>query len=422
MLKSIVHEIAFWLKQQGMAEQLTDDIAAFLLFIGFIILSIFTYFIARKVLLAIIIRASRKSETKWDDVLVEKKFFGYLANLLPAYFIYIITPLIFEDYPKTISFIQTIVSVSMAIFVILAVNAFLNGVAVIYQDFSLAKSKPIKGYVQVAKILVFLIGSIVILANLFGKNPLGLIGGLGAFSAVLMLVFKDPILGFAGGIQLSVNKMLAPGDWITMPKFDADGTVIDISLTTVKVQNWDKSISMIPTYSMVSDSFKNWKGMEESEGRRIKRSVNIDMKSIRFCSPQMLEKFGKIEYLKDYIHNKQQELEEFNTSRKVDNSILVNGRRQTNIGVFRAYLMEYLRDHPDISGDMTFMVRQLHPSEKGLPIEIYVFSKQKEWEKYEVLQSDIFDHVLAVIPEFELRIFQNRTGDDAILTEGQFTV
>jgi miniconductance mechanosensitive channel len=419
MLKSLVQEIALWLRQQGMAEQLTDTIAAFLLFTGFIILSTFTYFIARKVLLTIIIRASRKSDTKWDDVLVEKKFFGYLANLIPAYIIYVVTPLVFEDYPKTTGFIQALLSVGMVIFVILAINAFLNAAAVIYQDFSVAKSKPIKGYVQVAKILVFLVGSIIILAHLFGKNLLGLIGGLGAFSAVLMLVFKDPILGFAGGIQLSVNKMLAPGDWISMPKFDADGTVIDISLTTVKVQNWDKSISMIPTYSLISDSFRNWKGLEESEGRRIKRSVNIDMKSIQFCTPQMLAKFAKIEYLRDYILNKQNELEAHNSSRNIDNTIMVNGRRQTNVGVFRAYLSEYLRSHPDINAEMTFMVRQLHPSEKGLPIEIYVFSRQKELEKFEALQSDIFDHVLAVIPEFSLRIFQNRAGDDAAAVSAQ---
>lgn len=419
MFKSIVQEIAAWLKQQGMAEQLTDSIAAFLLFAGFIILSIFTYFIARKVLLTIIIRASRKSETKWDDVLVEQKFFGYLSNLIPAYIVYVITPLIFENYPKTTGFLQTILSVGMVIFVIMAINAFLNAVAVIYQDFSVAKSKPIKGYVQIVKIVVFFIGAIVVLANLFGKNPLGLIGGLGAFSAVLMLVFKDPILGFAGGIQLSVNKMLAPGDWISMPKFDTDGTVIDISLTTVKVQNWDQSISTIPTYSLISDSFRNWKSLEDADGRRIKRSVNIDMKSIRFCTPQMLEKFEKIEYLKEYIKEKQQELESYNASRNVDDSILVNGRRQTNIGVFRAYLLNYLKSQNEINQEMTYMVRQLQPSEKGLPIEIIAFSKQKELEKYESIQSDIFDHVFSVIPEFELRIFQVRTGDDAALTESQ---
>jgi miniconductance mechanosensitive channel len=412
MLKNFVQEIALWLGQQGMSVQFADTIAAFILFIGFIILSGLTYFIARKVLLSLIHKASLKSETKWDDVLVEKKFFGYLANLIPAYIVYIITPLVFEDFPKTTAAIQNILLVCMTIFVIMAINAFLNGVAVIYQDFSVAKTKPIKGYVQIAKIFVFFIGAIIILANLFGRNPLGLLGGLGAFSAVLMLVFKDPILGFVGGIQLSVNKMLAPGDWITMPRYDTDGTVIDIALTTVKVQNWDKSISTIPTYSLISDSFKNWKGMEESEGRRIKRSINIDIKSIKFCTPQMLEKFARIDYLKEYIHTTQQELEEYNVSRNIDNSIIVNGRRQTNIGIFRAYLLAFLKDHPDINEQMTFMVRQLQPTEKGLPIEIYVFSKLKEWEKYETLQSDIFDHVLSVIPEFDLRIFQNRTGDE----------
>jgi miniconductance mechanosensitive channel len=412
MIKSLVDEIALWLRQQGIAEQLTDTIASILLFAIFIILSGLTYFIARKILLSIIIRATRKSETQWDDVLLEKKFFGYLANLIPAYFIYIITPLVFENYPKTISSLHIILSISMVVFVILAINAFLNSIAVIYQDFSVAKSKPIKGYVQIVKILVVFIGSIIILANLFGKNPLGLIGGLGAFSAVLMLVFKDPILGFAGGIQLSVNKMLVPGDWISLPKHDIDGTVIDIALTTVKVQNFDKTISTIPTYSLITESFKNWKGMEESGGRRIKRSINLDMKSIKFCTPSMLEKFSKIEHVGEYVENRQKELEQYNLDRNIDDSVLVNGRRQTNIGVFRAYLMGYLRQLSDVHDEMPFLVRQLQPSEKGIPIEIVCFSKLMDWTQFENLQSDIFDHILAIIPEFDLRIFQNRTGEE----------
>lgn len=412
MIRNWVEQISEWLRQQGIAEMFTDTIATTLLFIAFVILSGFTYFIARKVLLVIIIRATRKTETKWDDVLLEKKFFGYLANLLPAYIIYIITPLIFANYPKTISTLHIILSVTMVILVIMTINAFLNTIAVIYQDFSVAKAKPIKGYVQIAKILVIFIGSIVVIANLFGKNPLGLLGGLGAFSAVLMLVFKDPILGFAGGIQLSVNKMLAPGDWISMPKYDIDGTVIDIALTTVKVQNWDKTISTLPTYTLITDSFRNWKGMEESGGRRIKRSVNIDMKSVKFCTPEMLEKYLKIEYVKDYVENKQEELEQYNKARGVDDSVLVNGRRQTNLGVFRAYLTGYLHNHPDVHDEMTFLVRQLQPSEKGIPVEIYVFSKLQEWAKFESLQSDIFDHILAVIPEFDLRIFQYIIGDE----------
>jgi len=412
MIRSIVNELAFWLKQQGMAEQLTDTIATILLFFLFILLSGVTYFIARKLLLAIIIRATRKSETKWDDVLLEKKFFGYLSNLVPVYIIYIITPAVFENYPKTINSLHALLTITMIILVIIAVNAFLNSIAVIYQDFSVAKSKPIKGYVQIMKIIVVFIGSIVVIANLFGKNPLGLIGGLGAFSAVLMLVFKDPILGFASGIQLSVNKMLSPGDWISLPKHDIDGTVIDIALTTVKVQNFDKSISTIPTYSLISESFKNWKGMEESGGRRIKRSINLDMKSIKFCTPSMLEKFSKIEHVSEYVETTQKELVRYNLERNVNDSILVNGRRQTNIGVFRAYLMGYLKQHSDVHDEMPFLVRQLQPSEKGIPIEIVCFSRLLDWAQFENLQSDIFDHILAVIPEFELRIFQYKTEGD----------
>ncbi|MEZ5148038.1 MAG: mechanosensitive ion channel [Bacteroidales bacterium] len=197
-----------------------------------------------------------------------------------------------------------------------------------------------------------------------------------------------------------------------MPKFDTDGTVIDVSLTTVKVQNWDKTISTIPTYSLISDSYKNWRGMEESGGRRIKRAINLDMKSVKFCTPEMLEKFRKFEYVKKYIHEKEAELSNYNEAHKVDNSVLVNGRRQTNLGVFRAYLRGYLNNHPDVHDEMTFLVRQLQPSEKGIPMEIYVFSRIQEWAKYENLQADIFDHILAVIPEFDLRVYQNPTGDD----------
>lgn len=296
--------------------------------------------------------------------------------------------------------------------VLMVINSFLNAIAIIYQDFQVAKTRPIKGYMQVAKIIVFLIGAIVIFSTLFNKNPLGLIGGLGAFSAVLLLVFKDPIMGFVGGIQLSANNMLIPGDWISMPKYGADGTVIDVALTTVKVQNWDKTISTIPTYSLISDSFINWRGMEESGGRRIKRSINIDLKSIKFCTDEMLKKFLKIEHVKEYVDRTEKELIEYNKQHNIDDSVLVNGRRQTNIGVFRAYLNGYLHNRNDVHDGMTFLIRQLQPTEKGLPIEIYVFSKIQEWAKYEDLQSDIFDHIIAIVPEFDLRIYQNPTGDD----------
>lgn len=239
-----------------------------------------------------------------------------------------------------------------------------------------------------------------------------LVTGLGAIAAILLLVFKDTILGLVASIQLSANNMLKPGDWIEMKKYNADGTVIDISLNTVKVQNWDKTITTIPTYALVSESFNNWRGMEESDGRRIKRSINIDMKSVRFCDNELLEKFERFMLIRDYVIGKQKEISEFNKKLSVADDDTFNARRQTNLGVFRKYLEGYLHNHPMINDDMTFLVRHLQPSEKGLPIEIYVFSKDQRWANYEAIQADIFDHILAVLPEFELRVFQNPSGSD----------
>lgn len=235
---------------------------------------------------------------------------------------------------------------------------------------------------------------------------------LGGLTAVLLLVFKDMILGLVAGIQLSSNNMIARGDWIEMPNYGADGDVIDITLTTVMVQNWDKTITTIPTYALISDSFKNWKGMQESGGRRIKRAVNIDINSIRFVDDELLSKLRKVELLKDYLQDKLQEIDKYNQEHAVDTSLLINGRKITNIGTFRAYLIAYLRRHPLINKEMTFLVRQLRPTECGLPIEVYVFSNDKVWANYEAIQADIFDHIFAVVPEFGLRVFQNPTGSD----------
>jgi miniconductance mechanosensitive channel len=231
-------------------------------------------------------------------------------------------------------------------------------------------------------------------------------------AAVLILVFKDTILGFVASIQLSANKMVNIGDWISMPDYNADGDVIDISLNTVKVQNWDKTIATIPTYALVSDSFNNWKGMEESGGRRIKRSLNIDMKSVGFLDSEQVEKFRKYHLLKDYITTKEKEITDYNKANKLDEDTVTNGRKMTNLGTFRVYLENYLHKHPKINQDMTFLVRHLQPSEMGIPMEIYVFSNDQAWANYEAIQADIFDHVLAVLPEFGLKVFQNPTGDD----------
>ena len=291
-------------------------------------------------------------------------------------------------------------------------DSFLNSVTDIYNNYEISRQKPIKGYIQIIKIITYIFVAIFVIATLMGRSPWVLLSGLGAMTAILLLIFKDSILGLVAGVQLSVNDMVRIGDWIEMPKYGADGDVIDVSLNTVKVQNWDKTISTIPAYALISDSFKNWRGMSESGGRRIKRAVNIDMASIKFCDAEMLERFQKIQFIKDYIEKKKDELAQHNKKLNIDTSTLVNGRHMTNIGTFRAYIQAYLKNHPKIHQNMTFLIRQLKPTEHGLPIEIYVFSNDQNWVNYEGIQADIFDHILAVVPEFDLRVFQSPTGHD----------
>ncbi len=413
MFSQLKQTIIEWVTNSGVSFETAILITDVTFYILLIFISAITYYFTKKILIQAIHRITLKSKSSWDDVLIDQLVFNKLAYLVPLYILYIFTPTTLDNYPMMVSGITALLSALMILVVLLAINASLNAFAIIYQSFKIAKTRPIKGYIQIIKIIVFTFGIILILANLFGlKNPAGIIGGLGAFSAVLLLVFKDPILGFVGGIQLSANNMLLPGDWISMPKYSADGTVIDIALTTVKVQNWDKTISTIPTYSLITDSFKNWRGMEESGGRRIKRSINIDMKSVKFCTTEMIEKYKKIQVLKKYVVTTENVLEEYNKKNNIDNSVMVNGRRQTNLGIFRAYLREYLHHHPQIHDQMTFLIRHLTPGETGIPMEVYVFSKIQEWDEYENLQADIFDHILAVVPEFDLSVFQYPNGDD----------
>jgi miniconductance mechanosensitive channel len=268
---------------------------------------------------------------------------------------------------------------------------------------------------QVAKIIIHSVGGILILSLIIGKSPTAILASLGALAAVLILVFRDTLLGFVSSIQLSANKMVKPGDWISMPERNADGIVLEITVNTVKIRNWDKTISTIPTHALINESFQNWKGMEESKGRRIARSIHIDIKSIEFCTEEMLERFKKFKLIRDYINQKQEEIEAFNKAQGITDDDTVSRRRLTNVGVFRKYVETYLEKHPKIHpGELPYiiMVRHLQPTERGLPIQIYVFSKEQQWKRYEQVQADIFDHILAVVPEFDLRIFQNPSGDD----------
>lgn len=368
----------------------------------------------RYIFLGLFKRFAKRTRNQWDDLIVERKIINKLMHLIPAILVYIMLPLALPraEMPTLLGILQMICSIYIVAVILRFINAALNLLLEIYNRKEAFKNKPLKGFVQIIQVLVFFVGFIIIISILIGKSPATLFAGLGASAAILMLVFKDTILGFVAGIQLSANDMLRPGDWITMTKYGADGTVIEVTLNSIKVRNFDNTITMIPPYALVSDSFQNWRGMQESGGRRVKRSINIDMNSVRFCTPEMLDKFRKISLLTEYIDTKQQELERYNKEHNIDGSIKVNGRRQTNLGVFRAYLVNYLKSNPDVNKDLTCMVRQLQPTEKGIPMELYFFAATTVWIPYEGIQSDVFDHILAVLPEFDLQVFQEVSGSD----------
>ena len=364
--------------------------------------------ITKKVVIRVITHIVTKNKLQWGNILLERKVFRKLSHIAPAIIIYYLSST-FLTYKELI---EKGAIAYLIIVVLMVVNSLLNAITDIYQTFDISKVRPIKGYVQVVKIIVITLGGILVIANLLGESPLILLSGIGALSAVFMLVFKDSLLGLVAGIQLTSNDMVRVGDWIEMPKYGADGDIIDISLNTVKVQNWDKTITMVPSYAMISDSFINWRGMQSSGGRRIKRSLFIDTNSISFCTEEMIEKFKNIHYLSDYIINREREIAEYNTNNEFNRSNPVNGRALTNIGVFRAYISNYLQNHPGINQEMTLMVRLLAPSESGVPLEIYAFTNDVRWVVYESVQGDIFDHLFAIAREFGLRLFQNPSGND----------
>ena len=348
---------------------------------------------------------------QWDDILVEKHIVKRILYFIPLILLYVLSSPILTG-TSLLPFSQALISVLFLIAVMMFLDAMLSALLAIYGKSAIAKEISITPFVQVLKLGLYFVTGILLLSLLLQKTPLYFLSGLGALTAVLMFVFKDVLMGFVAGIQLIANKMVAPKDWIEMPKYGADGDVLEITLTTVKVQNFDNTITTIPTYALINESFKNWRNMNLSGGRRIKRYVNIDLGSIKFCNSEMLVRFKSIQLISQYIQNRQEEILVYNKKHQVDESTLVNGRRLTNIGVFRSYVEAYLRQHPMIHNDMTFLIRQLSPSENGLPIEIYVFCKNTNWTAYEAIQADIFDHILAVVPEFDLRVFQEPSGSD----------
>ncbi len=367
-----------------------------------------SYLVVRYILIRIIHSALKKTRNKWDDVLIKKKVFVPLALLVPA----IVFNYLGKSIPDFPALLLKLVYPFVLIDIAFVFDRVLSAGLEIYNMYPMSHRWPIKGYIQILKLFLYLAVGIVAVCYLLGESPWALLSGLGAMTALLLLIFKDTILSFVAGIQIVANDLIRVGDWIEVPQFNADGDVIEIALYTVKVQNWDKTVTVIPTYKLIENSFKNWRGMKLSGGRRIKRAILIDQTSVRFCDHKMIEKFKQIQILKDYIEQKEQELKRYNEEHNIDNKVLVNGRRMTNLGTFRAYLTRYLKNNPRLRKDMTLMVRQLAPTPNGIPLEIYCFSNDINWVNYESIQADIFDHVLACVPQFDLRIFQRPTGHD----------
>lgn len=367
-------------------------------------------FVTKKFIVQGIQNFIEKSKNDWDDIFLEKEVFHSLSTLVPLIFIHSLSVPILSNFPSVIPLVHVAVKVFMVIVIASVLIKALKAFEEVSTNLPYFKDKPIVSYVQLANLMIYVVAVILIIATLLDRDPLALLGALGALTAVLMLVFKDTILGLVASVQLSSHDMIRVGDWVSMPQYGTDGDVLEITLNTVKVQNWDKTISTIPTYAFISGSFKNWRGMTDSKGRRIKRSLNIDMTSIKFCTDKEIIEYKNIELLKEYIDSIQSEIAMHNNTNNNDKSSLLNGRNLTNIGLFREYGRQYLLANKNLRTDFTSMVRQLEPTENGLPIEVYCFSNVLDWVEYERIQADIFDHLLSSVSTFGLEIFQNPTG------------
>ncbi len=400
-MHEFIDTLTGWLAGHPLERQVVYTAGLFLMAWG-------AHLLARKVLLRSVTHLIRASSTKIDDVLLSQGVLNRAALLLPVLVFYYGAGVL----PGSRETVLQVVNAALLMVVLLVAGALIDALQEAMADYDARTEVPIKSYAQILKIALYVIGGLMTVAVLTGRSPWVLLSGVGALMAVIILVFRDTLLSLVASFTIASNRLVKVGDWIEVPTFGADGDVIDMALHTVKVQNWDKTITTIPTHKLVEVSFKNWRGMQDSGGRRIKRAIHIDMHSIRFCDPEMLQRFERFELIRDYLNARRQEVEQYNAESRVDASELVNGRRLTNVGTFRAYVAAYLRSHPRIRQDMTFLIRQLAPTGQGLPLEIYVFTNTTVWAEYEDIQSDVFDHLLAVVPRFGLRVYQEPAGSD----------
>jgi len=390
--------------KMGLNDGLAVGLAETTATLSLILISIAIFFLVKFVLKKTIYKIIQQSTTQYDDLLIKNKVIGRVCLLIPALLVGALLPDVLPDHPETADSLLKVVRVFEIVIYTMILTSIVTTLEDIYNTHEMAKLKPLTGLVQVIKIVLYVVASLIIIAYLLDTKLSTILISLGTMSAVLMLVFQDTIKGFVGSIQLSANDMLRIGDWIAVGA--ADGNVLEINLTTVKVQNWDNTITTIPTYSLVSSPFTNWRGMSESGGRRIARTINIDVNTIRYCTPEMLEKYKHYSLIKDYLTQKEEDILEYNKANRIDTSEIMNGRQQTNLGVFRAYIKAYLNNNPKLNHNLTMMVRQMQPTEFGVPLQIYAFSSDKKWINYEDIQSDIFDHIISAAPMFDLKIYQ----------------
>ena len=391
MDKNIYNEIALILQNIGVEKNDISRGTQITLFLVALLITFLCTKLFRHIVIPLIHKITARTKAKWDDYLFNTEMMKAFSRMIPPIILYALLPFAFDQSPKLLDFTLKVCLIYLDIVTILLIGTFLNSLYNISSEHEKLKNRPLKGIYQMIKLITITIGIIILISILMDQDPTSILAGLGASAAVLMLIFKDSILELVAGVQLSANDMLRPGDWITMTKYGADGYVIEVSLTTVKVQNFDKTITTIPPYALVSDSFQNWRGMRETGGRRIKRSINIDMNTVHFCTPEEIQSF----------------IDKGLTDKKTD----IN-EKTVNLAIFRSYILNYLNNHPKVNKDLMIMVRQMQPASEGMPLEIYCFSDTPDWIPYEALQSEIFEHVMAMVQEFNLRIFQRPAGTD----------
>jgi miniconductance mechanosensitive channel len=401
-----------WLEQAGLSRTFSVPITYTLIIFSVFFTAVLATWLVRRFLIRSLIKVIRNNQMRWDDALTDHHFFTRLSWFVPVLIFYIAQDILLPPDSQWLELVPRLISCGFILAGIRTISALLKAANSIYRVRHLQTGKTIRGYIDAVRIICYLLGAILMVSTLTGRSPWGLLSVMGGLTALIMLIFRDTILGFIAAIQLTTNDMIRVGDWIEMASHGADGDVIEVSIHSVRVRNWNKTVTTIPTYALIANPFKNWRGMTESGGRRIKRALHLDMTSIRFLTDEELDKLEEIRILRQYLRSRREEIRKYNTARGAETSGTINGRCQTNVGLFRAYIAAWLQEHPKIHKKMTFLVRQLEPGADGLPLEIYVFSNDQVWANYEALQSDIFDHLIAILPYFDLRVFQQPSGYD----------